>query len=186
MSRSMSCGQTQREMSAFLAGGTGQRERAALFAHTRRCARCASALDDLVAASVALDRAYAPLRGRTARISPSRVRLAARIPAPVPMAVRFNRVTARVAELGLAAAVTAFAFIGSGSVAPAPTIIDEAAPIEQVSVHVSHSLDDQYFWRWIRLGRYAPQADDLDAAAAPRALHEDVAPIAHERAGLLR
>ncbi len=183
----MSCRATQERMSALLAGAADQRERAETLAHASRCARCGIALDDFVATSVALGRAYAPLRQRGVALSPSRVRLALRVPQPVPAAVRFNRLSARITELGLAAAVTAFAFVGSASVAPRPTIADEAVVPDAVTLtHVTANVDDQYFWRWIRLGRYAPQSDDLDPAVAPRLLSDDIAPSTHERTGLQR
>ena len=104
-------------MSTLLAGGVGPRERADIEAHATRCARCGTALRDMVAMSVALDRAYAPLRARSASLSPARVRLAMRVVQPIPVATRFSRITARITEFGLAAAVTAFAFVGSASVA---------------------------------------------------------------------
>lgn len=174
-------------MSALLAGAADPRERASTLAHAGRCARCRAALDDLVATSVALDRAYAPLRRRSVALSPSRVRLALRVPEPAPAAARFTRLTARLAEISLAAAVTAFSFIGSASVAPAPAIVDEAvAPDAVAPTHVTAAADDQYVLRWIRLGRYAPQSDDLDPAAVRRFVDHDIVPIAPERAGLAR
>ncbi|MDO8506801.1 MAG: zf-HC2 domain-containing protein [Candidatus Limnocylindria bacterium] len=183
----MSCRATQERMSALLAGAADQRERALTLAHAAHCARCGTALDDFVATSVALDRAYAPLRLQSVALSPSRVRLALRVPQPVPAAVRFSRISARLTELGLAAAVTAFAFVGSASVAPKHAIVDEAVVQDAATLtHVTAHVEDQYFWRWIRLGRYAPQSDDLDPAVAPRPVNDDIAPITHERVGLMR
>jgi anti-sigma factor RsiW len=175
-------------MSAMLAGAVGPRERLDIEGHAGRCARCANAYRDLVATSVALDRAYAPLRLRSASLSPARVRLAIRIPQPVPASFRFSRITARINEFGLAAAVTAFAFIGAGSVAPQHAIVDEAVAVESVApTHISAGPDDGYFFRWLRLGRYAPVSDILDPAVSPKAYAADeVQPATQERAGLLR
>lgn len=188
MSNTVTCHTTQERMSAMLAGAASGRERLDIQSHAERCARCSTALQDYVAASVALDRAYAPLRARTTRLSPARVRLAMRIPEPLQASARFSRITARITEFGLAAAVTAFAFVGSASVAPQHTIVDEAAVPGVVSpTHVTSGADDQYAFRWLRLGRYAPQADTLDPAIALSIYSDDaIQPTKPERAGLVR
>jgi len=186
----LTCATAQERMSALLAGAVSSRERLDVEEHTDRCARCANAYRDLVAASVALDRAYAPLRARSAALSPARVRLAMRIPEPLPASLRFSKITARINELGLAAAVTAFAFIGFGSVAPQRAIVDEAAVVTNTTTltHVDAAPDDQYFLRWLRIGRYAPvMTDALDPAVSPKAYLDDTnQPTGHERTGLLR
>ena len=170
-----------------LAGAAGRHELLDVEAHVRRCARCADAYRDLIATSVAVDRAYASLRSASAVISPARVRLALRLPQPVPASARFNRVAARVNELALAAAVTAFAFVGSAQVAPKPAIVNEfdSGPTEPLT-HVTASADDQYFLRWLRLGRYAAPTDMLDPAVTPKAYFDDANIVKQERAGLLR
>jgi len=176
-------------MSTLLAGAISPRERLDVEEHTDRCARCANAYRDLVAASVALDRAYAPLRARSAALSPARVRLAMRIPEPVPASLRFSKITARINELGLAAAVTAFAFVGFGSVAPQHAIVDEAVVVNATTpTHVEAAPDDQYLLRWLRVGRYAPITTDvLDPAVSPKDYTDDAnQPTSHERTGLLR
>jgi anti-sigma factor RsiW len=175
-------------MSALLAGAVGPRERLDIEGHAGRCGRCATAYRDLVATAVALDRAYAPLRHRSASLSPARVRLALRIPQPVPASLRFSRLTARINEFGLAAAVTAFAFVGAGSIAPQHAIVDEAVAAESVApTHVTAGPDDRYFFRWLRLDRYAPVSDVLDPAVTPKAYTDDETPPAtQERSGLLR
>jgi hypothetical protein len=185
----MTCRVTQERMAALLAGGVGQRERVDIETHAARCARCGTALRDVVFASVALDRAYAPLRARTAALSPARVRLALRIPEAVPASTRFSRLTARITEFGLAAAVTAFAFVGSASVADRHNIVDDAAAPEAATTatHVTAGTDDQYVFRWLRIGRYAPQSDVLDPAVAAHVyVDESAAPIKPERSGLVR
>jgi anti-sigma factor RsiW len=185
----VTCHGAQERMSTLLAGGVGPRERADIEAHATRCARCGAALRDMVAMSVALDRAYAPLRARSAALSPARVRLAMRLVQPVPAATRFSRITARLTEFGLAAAVTAFAFVGSASVAPQHTIVDEAAAPDAITAtHVTAGSDDQYVFRWLRLGRYAPPPGDvLDPAVSPKVYDDEpMQPVTHERSGLLR
>ena len=184
----MTCTTAQERMSALLAGAVGPRERLDIEGHAGRCARCANAYRDLVATSVALDRAYAPLRVRSAALSPARVRLAMRIPQPVPASLRFSRITARINEFGLAAAVTAFAFVGAGAVAPQHAIVDEAVAVESVApTQISAGSDDSYFFRWLRLGRYVPVSDTLDPAVSPKAYaNDDIQPATQERAGLLR
>jgi anti-sigma factor RsiW len=184
----VTCQIAQERMAAMLAGSSSPAERLDAEMHAARCARCATTLRDYVAASVALDRAYAPLRARATRLSPARVRFAMRIPEPVPASARFSRITARITEFGLAAAVTAFAFVGGASVAPQHAIVDEAAtaPVG-AAVHITGGSDDQYFLRWLRLGRYAPVSDTLDPAVSPSAYDDDsLAPTKPERAGLVR
>ena len=184
----MACRLTQERIVVLLAGAADPRERLEIESHTAACARCATAYRDYIATSVALDRAYATLRHATVALSPARVRLAMRVPEPVPTSLRFSRVVARVNEFALAAAVTAFAFVGAGSVAPKPAITDEAvqADVLTPNMHVGISNDDQSFIRWFRIGRYAAQSDLLDPAVAPRSLVDDTPPATPERAGLLR
>lgn len=136
-------------------------------------------------ASIALDRAYAPLRARSVALSPARVRLALRAAQPVPQSVRVSRVVARFTEVALAAAVTAFAFVGSSSVAPKSSIVDETTS-ETVPTHVTTALEDRNFFRWIRIGRHAAASDPVDSSVLLVAGEDDNTPISHERTGLLR
>ena len=189
MTEDMACGLTQEGIAVLLAGAADERDRLDIEAHTRSCARCAAVYRDYVATSVALDRAFAPIRDMNVSLSPARVRLALRVPQPVPTSLRFSRVVARVNEFALAAAVTAFVFIGAGSVAPNPAITDEAAPASDVltpNMHVGISSDDQSFIRWFRIGRYATLSDTLDPAVSLRSLADEAPPATPERAGLLR
>ena len=139
---------------------------------------------DLWDASIALDRAYAPLRERTVALSPARVRLALRRPEPTPVAVRLTRISARFTEIALAAAVTAFAFIGSTSVAPKSSIVEETSV--ETTTRTIAAFDDQNFFRWIRVGRYAATADLVDASVSLVSGADDVDTITNERAGLAR
>ena len=136
-------------------------------------------------ASIALDRSYAPLRARTVNLSPARVRLALRAAQPVPQSVRVSRIASRFTEVALAAAVTAFAFVGSASVAPKSAIVEETSS-ESVTTHVTSAFEDQNFFRWIRIGRQAPSSDLVDSSVMLVPGEDDNTPISHERTGLLR
>ena len=157
------CRTAQQRMSVALVGELPRTDRLEAEAHVARCLRCANTLADLRATTIALDRAYAPLRAVTVRLSPARARLAARTPLPAPSpALRLARITARLSEVALAAAVTAFAFVGATSVTPEPRVIDDAQTSELQLTHVTSRLDDAAFVRWMRLERYVPPDDLLD------------------------
>jgi len=156
-------------MSIAVVGELARVERLEMEAHVRRCLRCANTLADLRTTAVALGRAYAPARGATVAISPARARLAARAPIPTPFAVRAARVSARINEVALAAAVTAFAFIGAGSVLPERNVVsDEQTSETRPLTHVTGRLDDATLVRWIRLERYVPPDDLMDPTAEIR------------------
>jgi anti-sigma factor RsiW len=182
----MVCWQTEERMSALLAGALDRRGRLEVEAHTSRCARCGTAYRDLVFASVALARAYAPLRDASVTMSPARVRLALRRVEPVPASLRIARLTSRVTEIALAAAVTAFAFVGSASVVPKSVIVDEVVTDTSTLTHVTAGSDDQYFLRWLRIGRYAATSDLVDPGVALKGDLDDTALLTHERSGLMR
>jgi anti-sigma factor RsiW len=175
-------------MTAMLAGAASVAERLEAEAHAAHCPRCAATLRDLVVASAALARAYAPLRLRTAALSPARVHLALRMPPTVPAAFRFSRIAARINEVGVAAAVTAFAFVGLVSAAPPHAILDDAAaPAAVAPARIAPSSDDQSTTRWFRLGRYAPQTDMLGSDAPSATDSDEPAKISKpDRAGLVR
>ena len=75
---SVACRAAEHKMADLFTGELHPRERLELEAHADICTRCDTALRDLAMISVALDRAYAPLRQRATLISPARARLAAR------------------------------------------------------------------------------------------------------------
>lgn len=70
-------------------------------------------LDDRLAVDALLDEAFAPLRTRTTTIGPARVRAAVRWSPAEPRGVRGAALLARVSQLTLAAAISAFVFTGS-------------------------------------------------------------------------
>ena len=184
----MACQDIQERMAALLMAPEAARDRLEVEAHALRCARCAQAFGELAQVAVSLDRAYGPLRSASVSLSPARVRLALRAPERLPFAIRAERVTRRLSEVALAAAVTAVAFVGSGSVAPTPAIVEESAARAVPPVHVTARPDDQTFIRWFQIGRYAVSADLLDPAAAPLRDEEDTTAgaITRDRPGVAR
>lgn len=170
----------------MLARGGDRRDRLDVESHAARCARCATAYGDLIAASVALQRAYAPLRAATVTLSPARVRLALRGPRPLPMPVRLGRMSARFTEVALAAALTAFAFVGSASVAPKPAIVEETSTGVAPGA-TTHPVDADAIVRWFRVGRFS-SSPDLVEPAVPLPSRDDAQtlPGLHDRVGLQR
>ena len=167
--------------------GAGARdERLEVEAHVGRCARCASAYADIIAASVALERAYAPLRSTAAALSPARVHLALRRPITVPVGVRLGRLSARFSEIALAAAVTAFAFVGSASVAPKATVVDDTA-VDPAPSAVGSGGDSATVLKWFRIGRYASTPDVVEPPVElPSRGAEQTRPGLRDRIGLQR
>ena len=169
MIRNVTCAVAQRQMSVAVVGELARVERLEMEAHVRHCLRCAVTMADLGTTAVALDRAYAPLRGAGVALSPARVRLAARAPLPTPVSLRLARITTRINEVALAAAVTAFAFIGAGSVLPERSVVsDDQTSETRPLTHVTGRLDDATLARWIRLERYVPPDDLMDPTAEIR------------------
>jgi anti-sigma factor RsiW len=169
---------------SVVAGSLDQRERFALEAHADSCDRCAVALRDAIATGVALDRAFAGLRARYTRIAPGRVHLALR-PAPArPAALGGLRgqlaslfgATARLAEATVALGVAAFILSSAvvADVAPQDAPAPSSHKSDGVSAGVSNAFDDpQVFFRWVRLGRYAPINDQIDPSAGGRVVDAD-------------
>ena len=78
-------------------------------------------LDDRLPLDAALDEAFGPLRGRTSRVGPARVRAAVRWAAPEPRTLGRLALLGRLSELGVAAAIAGFLFAGAvTAVASAP------------------------------------------------------------------
>ena len=102
-------------------------------------------LDQRIPLDAALEEAFAPLRGRVAHVGPSRVRAAIRWSSPEPRQLGGLALFARLSELTVAAAISAFLFAGSvASITAVP-----AAP------DVSH--DAVTADRWMLNGRNALQ-----------------------------
>jgi hypothetical protein len=82
-------------------------------------------LDERLPVDAALDEAFAPLRARTANIGAARIRAAVRWSAPEPRRLSRLALIARVSELTVAAAISAFLFAGSvASVESGPAVPD--------------------------------------------------------------
>jgi anti-sigma factor RsiW len=113
-------------MSDLFTGELHARERLELEAHADGCARCDAALRDLTTISVALDRAYAPLRQRGTLLSPARVRLAARSDPSVTVPWWRAGFIGRLSEATLALGFAALVLGGSLDLAVRPGAIPSA------------------------------------------------------------
>ena len=134
-------------------------------------------LDDRLPVDAALDDAFAPLRARTANVGAARIRAAVRWSAPEPRKLRGLALLARVSELTVAAAISAFLFAGS------------VASVESVPQVPDTSRDAVTAGQWMLNGRNALQrpmsslatdyrttAGDMAANAATARRVEVVAP----------
>ncbi len=165
MRRDIGCGTAQERMSVALIGELPARERFEADAHAAACPRCASAMRDLGATAVALERAYAPLRDRPVTLSAARVRLAIRTPVRSSRIVRYARLTAKLNELAVAAAVMLFAVIGT---LPAPAVVSGTEPVTALRLRNAWAEQDRsgpYLVQ--RVGRYLLHDTLLDAGVVP-------------------
>lgn len=164
----VSCRTTQERLSVALVGQAEPRERLEAEDHASRCLRCADAVRDLAALSVALDRAYAPLRSRTVALSPARVHLALRAPAPRASTPRVGRLAAKVNELAVAAAVMVFAMLGSVAEPRVDAHVEvpvSAGPIRLTQGHVDAPAVTTSVS--VRIGRYLLHDTLLDPRIVP-------------------
>lgn len=147
---SVACRAAEQKMADLFTGELHARERLELEAHADGCARCGTALRDLAAISVALDRAYAPMRHRGTLLSPARARLAARTPPQPSLAwwrVGFvGRLSEATMALGFAALILGGSLdlaVRAGAVPAAPSVIQdyfrEQPPAEEIA-----------YVRWLR------------------------------------
>lgn len=138
-------------MADLFTGELHARERLELEAHADGCARCGTALRDLAAISVALDRAYGPMRQRGTLLSPARARLAARLEPQPSLAwwrVGFlGRLSEATMALGFAALILGgaldLAAVQRGAVPAAPSVVQDyfrAQPPAEETAYV----------RWLR------------------------------------
>lgn len=150
----MRCTVAQECLAAALLAGTDRRDQLAAERHAVRCLRCADAVRDLAALSVALDRAYAPLRSHTTALSPARVHLGLRAPVcPAPRTVALP-LMGKLNELAVAAAVMLFAMIGTLPQPAAEVTVDadiNAGPIRLTQGHVDAPVQPSVSFR---IGRY--------------------------------
>lgn len=128
----MACRAAEQKMADLFTGELHARERLELEAHADGCGRCGTALRDLAAISVALDRAYAPMRQRGTLLSPARARLAARIeprPSVVWWRIGFvGRLSEATMALGFAALIVGGLLdlaVQPGAIPAAPSVVQD-------------------------------------------------------------
>ncbi len=157
-----------------LVGELPARERFETEAHAAACPRCASAMRDLGATAVALERAYAPLRDRCVPLSAARVRLAIRTPDRPSRVVRYARLTAKLNEIAVAAAVMLFAVIGT---VPTPAVDSGTEPVTELRLRDAWAERDRSEPYLIqRVGRYLLHDTLLDARVFPLSDAQAAAP----------
>lgn len=175
-------------MADLFTGELHPRARLELEAHADSCARCGTALRDLATISVALDRAYAPLRQRGTLLSPARVRLAARVePRPAMPWWRLGLV-GRLSEATMALGFAALVLGGSLDVAAVKT---DATPSTSLTAAHAQSVIRDYmrtqppyeetaYLRWLRFQLRAIGADAIQTVRYPVGGQFDVAQFSNE------
>ena len=147
---SVACRAAEQKMADLFTGELHARERLELEAHADGCNRCGTALRDLAAISVALDRAYAPMRHRGTLLSPARARLAARIePQPSRTWWRVGFV-GRLSEATMALAFAALIFGGSLDLAVRPGAIPAAPSVIRDYFREQPPAEETAYVRWLR------------------------------------
>ncbi len=177
----VACRAAEQKMSDLFTGELGPRERLELEAHADRCARCDTALRDLATISIALDRAYAPLRRRTTLLSPARVHLAARVdPRPSVPWWRAGFV-GRLSEATMALGFAALVLGGSVDVAPKPEVTPTAAhSVIRDYFRAQPPTEDTAYARWLRFQFRAIGAETAPSVRYPVGGQFDVAQLSSE------
>ena len=155
---SLACRAAEQKMADLFTGELHPRERLELEAHADSCARCGLALRDLATISVALDRAYAPLRSRGTLLSPARVRLAVR--AEPEASVPWWRVgfVGRLSEATMALGFAALVLGGSLDLAAVKTTDTRATPLAAAAApsviaeyfRAQPPAEETAYLRWLR------------------------------------
>jgi anti-sigma factor RsiW len=157
---SVACRAAEQKMADLFTGELHARERLELEAHADSCARCDAALRDLAMISVALDRAYAPLRQRGTRLSPARARLAARVE-PRPTGLPWWRIgfVGRLSEATMALGFAALVLGGSLDLAAQPGVVPSAPSVSVIRDYfrAQPPADEADYVRWLRLHSTAAQ-----------------------------
>jgi len=177
---SVACRAAEQKMADLFTGELHARERLELEAHADGCSRCGTALRDLAAISVALDRAYAPMRQRGTLLSPARARLAARTP-PRPSVAWWRvgfvgRLSEATMALGFAALILGGAMdlaVQTGATPSAPSVIRDyfrALP----------PADEIAYARWFRFQLHAIGGDFTPAVRYPAGGQFDVEQVSNE------
>jgi anti-sigma factor RsiW len=147
---SVACRAAEQKMADLFTGELHVRERLELEAHADGCARCGTALSDLAAISVALDRAYAPMRMRGTQLSPARARLAARIE-PRPSAAWWRvGFVGRLSEATMALGFAALMLGGAMDLAVQPGAIPNAPSVIQDYFRAQPPAEETAYVRWLR------------------------------------
>ena len=137
-------------MADLFTGELHAREQLELEAHADGCARCGTALRDLAAISIALDRAYAPMRQRGTRLSPARARLAARTP-PRPSVVWWRvGFVGRLSEATMALGLAGLILGGSLDLAVKPGAIQAAPSVIRDYFRTQPLTNETASGRWVR------------------------------------
>ena len=147
---SVACRSAEQKMADLFTGELHARERLELEAHADDCTRCDAALRDLAVISVALDRAYGPMRQRTTLLSPARARLAARVE-PQP-SVAWWRVgfVGRLSEATMALAFAALIVGGSLDLAVQPSVVRTPPSVIQDYFRAQPPAEETAYVRWLR------------------------------------
>lgn len=183
----MACRAAEQKMTELFTGELQARERLELEAHADGCARCNSALRDLATISVALDRAYAPLRQRSTALSPARVRLAAR--AEPQAVVPWWRIgfVGRLSEATMALAFAALVLGGSLDLvtkadAPTGAIATVAGPPTIIKDYMKTQppYEETAYLRWLRFQLRVIGASPATAVRYPVGGQFDVAQYSNE------
>jgi anti-sigma factor RsiW len=147
---SVACRAAEQKMADLFTGELHGRARLELEAHADGCASCGTALRDLAAISVALDRAYAPVRQRGTVLSPARARLAARTePQPSRTWWRVG-FAGRLSEATMALAFAALIFGGALDLAVQPRAVPAPPSVIQDYFREQPPAEETAYVRWLR------------------------------------
>jgi anti-sigma factor RsiW len=171
---SVGCRAAEQRMADLFTGELHARERLELEAHADLCVRCDAALRDLTTISVALDRAYAPIRQRGTLLSPARVRLAARVEPRVTVPWWRAGFIGRLSEATMALGFAALVLGGSLDLATQSSPTHSPPSVIKDYFRTQPPADETAYMRWLRLqaigleigpGLY-PVVDQLDEPQA--------------------
>ena len=180
----VACRAAEQKMADLFTGELRLRERLELEAHADGCARCGAALRDLATISVALDRAYAPLRRRGTLLSPARVRLAARAEprSTVPWwrAGFVGRLSEATMALGFAALVLGGSLDLAASKDATPAASVSAPSVIKDYMRTQPPYEETAYLRWLRFQLRAIGADAPQTVRYPVGGQYDVAQVSNE------
>ena len=165
----VACRAAEQKMADLFTGELHPRERLELEAHADGCARCGVALRDLATISVALDRAYAPMRHRGTLLSPARVRLAARVEPRETVPWWRIGFVGRLSEATMALGFAALVLGGSLDLAAVKTDVAPAAVPSVIREYfrTQPPAEETAYLRWLRFQLRAIGADPVQAVRYP-------------------